>query len=142
MKRIFLDTHVLLDVLARRQPFYAASAEVWDLCERRSIHGTISVISFNNIFYIARKAHGRDEARQMLQLLLDIYEPVALDAQAVRQALAAGFTDFEDALQFRAAMGSAAEYLVTRNVAHFPKSPLPVLTPGEFLAAYESQAER
>jgi predicted nucleic acid-binding protein len=139
MKRIFLDTNVLVDVLTRREPFYAASAEVWNLCESRSVHGTISVISFNNIFYVARKSHGSEHALQMLKLLLDIYEPVSLDTQAVRRAIGAGFTDFEDAIQYHAAMSSAAECLVTRNAVHFPKSTLPVLAPEEFLVAYEAQ---
>jgi predicted nucleic acid-binding protein len=51
----FIDTNVLLDVLARRQPFYAAASRIWTLAERGSVRAFVSAISFNNIYYITRK---------------------------------------------------------------------------------------
>ena len=48
--KIFLDTNVLLDVLARREQFYSVSAEVWPLSESGAVQGCISAISFNNIY--------------------------------------------------------------------------------------------
>jgi len=31
--RLFLDTYLLLDVLAERKPFYQPAARIWSLCE-------------------------------------------------------------------------------------------------------------
>ncbi len=36
---VFVDTNVLLDVLARREPHYADSAQVWTLAETGRIDG-------------------------------------------------------------------------------------------------------
>jgi hypothetical protein len=41
---IFIDTNILLDVLAKREPFYTASAEIWSLAERGEVQGFISAI--------------------------------------------------------------------------------------------------
>ena len=53
--KILVDTNVLLDVLAKREPYYENSAMIWSLAESGRIDAYISSISFNNIFYIVRK---------------------------------------------------------------------------------------
>ncbi|WP_408648069.1 PIN domain-containing protein [Thiocapsa bogorovii] len=58
--RIFVDTNLLLDVLAKREPFYAAAARVWTLAETGVCEAPVSAISFNNVFDIIRKAHDTD----------------------------------------------------------------------------------
>jgi predicted nucleic acid-binding protein len=47
---VFLDMNVLIDVLAKREPFYVDSARIWTLAEQGRIKGFVSVISFNNIY--------------------------------------------------------------------------------------------
>ena len=135
MTDVLVDTNVLLDVLAKREPFFADAAEIWTLCEDGGLRGHVSVISFNNIFYIVRKLSGKKEAQAMLEMLRGVFAPVALDAQLLHQAIGAKFADFEDAVQYHSALRVGAACLVTRNVSHFPRSSLLVLSPGEFLAA-------
>ena len=79
--RVFVDTNVLLDVLARRQPFYKASARIWSLAEAGEITAHISAISFNNIYYIVRKLKNKKTADDALRLLRDVFEPTAADGQ-------------------------------------------------------------
>jgi len=43
--------------------------------------------------------------------------------------------DFEDALQLAAAVACGAGVILTRNTADFKASPIPVMTPEEFLAS-------
>ena len=45
---MFVDTNVLLDVLTRREPFYADSVMIWTLAERGRVRGLVSAISFTN----------------------------------------------------------------------------------------------
>jgi predicted nucleic acid-binding protein len=58
--RLLLDTNVLLDVLAARKPFYETTARIWSLAEHEDVEAFVSAISFNNVYYIVRKA-GREE---------------------------------------------------------------------------------
>jgi predicted nucleic acid-binding protein len=136
---IFVDTNVLLDVLAKREPFYADAARIWSLAERGKIESQVSVISFNNIYYVVRRVANRKAAENVLRLLRGVFVAVPLDTQILNQAIDAGFSDFEDAIQFYSAIHSGARYLVTRDPNHFPAAGLAVLSPAEYLAALEDR---
>lgn len=132
---VFLDTNVLIDVLAKREPFYADSARLWTLAEQGRIEGFVSVISFNNIYYVVRRLRTRQVADRTMVLLRDTFTPVSLDKQILDQAIDGGFKDLEDAIQYFIAIRAGAECIVSRDASAFPKSDVPVLTPGELLAA-------
>jgi predicted nucleic acid-binding protein len=124
----------LLDVIGQRQPHYAAAAALWSLAESGKIKAFISAISFNNVYYIVRKASGKTKAMEAMRLLYDVFEPVALDAQILRQAIDSGGGDFEDAVQYASALRVQCRHFVTRNPDDFPQQPMSVLSPAEFLA--------
>jgi len=52
MKRIFLDTNILLDIFLKREPLYSASAKVFESIESRKYKGFISAQSFSVISHI------------------------------------------------------------------------------------------
>ena len=60
---------------------------------------------------------------------------VAVDDAIVEQALHAGFTDFEDALQYFCALSARCSGLITRNVRHYRKSSIRVVTAEGYFAA-------
>lgn len=133
---VFIDTNVLMDVLIGRRPFVAESRKVWFLAERGKVRGMVSVLSFANVYYIVRKVRGPQAAMSMMTMLRDTFAPVPLDEQILNQAIDAEFSDFEDAIQYYSALRADAQCLLTRNPGHFPRSPLNVLSPTEFLAAH------
>jgi predicted nucleic acid-binding protein len=133
---VFVDTNVLLDVLARREPFYKDSAEVWTLAENGHITAYTSALSLPNIYYVLRKAAGAKIARQTVRLLRDVFTLAPLDEQIVNQAIDAHIADFEDAIQFFSALRAGAVVLITRNAADFPQQGIALQTPAEFLAAH------
>ncbi len=134
--KIFIDTNVLLDVLAEREPFYDDSAAIWTLAEVGKVGGCVSVLSFSNIYYIVRRLRDKRAAARAMRLLRDSFTPVPCDAQVLHQAIDADMKDFEDAIQYFSALRAGVECLVSRNPSHFPRSGLAVLTPAEFLAAH------
>ncbi|MGD0898501.1 MAG: PIN domain-containing protein [Thermoguttaceae bacterium] len=133
---VFLDTNVLLDVLAKREPFYEASAAVWTLAEQGKVRGLVSALSFPNVYYVVRRLRDRRAAATAMRLLRDTFTPVPLDEQVLYQAMDAGLKDFEDAIQYFSAVRKDAACLISRDPDHFPPSTLSVLTPAEFLAAH------
>jgi predicted nucleic acid-binding protein len=133
--RAFVDTNVLLDVLANRKPFYANSARIWTLAETGKIEALISVISFNNVYYVVRRASNRKSAEQALQLMRNVFVAVPLSVQILNQAIDAGFRDFEDAIQFHSAVHAKATCLITCDTDHFPAADIPIITPAGFLAS-------
>ncbi len=137
----FIDTNVLLDVLARRAPFYDDSAAIWALAEAGKIRGFISALSFSNVYYVVRRLRDRRTADRAMLLLRDTFTAVACDEQFLSQAIDAGMKDFEDAIQYHSAVRADAACLITRNPDHFPRSGLAVVTPAEFLAAHRFAEE-
>ena len=53
--RILIDTNVLIDVIARRDPFFADALKVFELCQQEIVDGTIAAHSVVNMAYILRK---------------------------------------------------------------------------------------
>ena len=135
--KLLVDTNVLLDVLAHREPHYAASARVWTLAERGEVQAVVSAISFNNVYYIVRRAAGKEKARAALRALRDVFEWVAPDRNIVNQAIDSESDDFEDAVQFYSAVRAEVDYLVTRDPAGFPTSGPAIVTPSELVALLE-----
>jgi predicted nucleic acid-binding protein len=133
---VLIDTNVLLDVLARREPYYADSAEVWTLAETGQVSGYVSALSLPNLFYLMRRTKGQKAARKAISILRDIFSLVPLDVQIANQAVDAEMKDFEDAIQFFSALRAGASVLITRNPKDFPGGDVAIQTPGEFLATH------
>ncbi len=63
-----------------------------------------------------------------------ILNVLAMDKDVVLQALNSGFRDFEDALQYAAAIRTKhINAILTRNVKDYKKSELGVMTPDDYL---------
>lgn len=133
---VLVDTNVLLDVLARREPFYADSARVWTLAETGAITAYISTLSLPNLYYLLSRTKDAPAARKAMRILRDIFSFVSLDAQIANQAIDADIRDFEDAIQFFSALRANAAVLITRNAADFPAHDMSIQTPREFLATH------
>jgi len=129
--RVLLDTDVTLDFLLKRQPFADDALAIWLACARGQCTGYVSSITPVNVYYIARKIAGADQARQYVADLLTIARVSVVDDAVLRQAQAAPVADFEDAVQIAAAVASGLDAIVTRNGGDFKKAQMPVYSPDE-----------
>ena len=132
--RLFFDTNVLLDHLLEREPFADDATELWAMAERREIVGCISAISFNFVYYVVRHQASERAARRAIKGLRDLFEVTEVDARIIHQAIDSVFGDFEDAIQHGCALRASATHLVTRDLAGFRRSDVPVVSPDVYLA--------
>jgi predicted nucleic acid-binding protein len=138
VKRLFLDTNVIIDFLANREPFAEAAGQLFSrgLDKKAIIYS--SAISFNNIYYLLRQIKTHYFAIRLLDQLADMVEVVAADSEIIRRSIHAGFQDFEDAIQYFSALSiKGMDGIVTRNTRDFKKSELPVLSPLEALNLFK-----
>lgn len=133
MIRALIDTDVILDVLLARPEFVADAAAIWLAHDKHEFEGYISAITPVNVYYLARKAKGADNARQAIRELLDQWRVSPIDHGVLEHALASQFSDFEDAVQHSSAANRSIEYIVTRNGADYKQATLKVVSPAEFL---------
>ena len=138
--RIFLDTNVILDVLAKRDPWFTDSATVLSLLDSEEVEGFAAAHSITNLFYLTRKHLGQRHASEALLNLLSILAVAPVDQDSILKALALGWPDFEDALQMVCATNSHVDYLVSRNKADFESTSLPIVTPAELLTLLRSSS--
>ena len=133
MMKLFIDTNVIIDVIASREPFFADSRAIINLCEMGKAEGIVSTLTLCTVSYVLRKFVTPGTMRIKLRELRNVLSPIGLSVSLLDTAISSNITDFEDAVQFYTAVYSEAEYIITRNVRHFPQGAIPVLTPTEFL---------
>lgn len=134
---LYVDTDVVLDLLAKRDPFYSAAATLFSMAETDKLTLCVSSLTFSNLFYILRKQLSADAAHQVLCTFRQLVTIVAVDDDIVEKALETGFTDFEDAIQYFAALSAGCTVLITRNVRHYRKAAIRVVTAEAFCSTAE-----
>lgn len=128
MKRVLIDTNILVDVLSQRQG-YTESLNVLKYCEILEIKGYVSTVTITDLMYILRKHLAPQKIRESVQTLIAILEIVDVTGDDIFQAFASEIKDFEDAVQTACAKRIGADGIITRNLKDFTKSPLPAIPP-------------
>lgn len=131
--RLFIDTNVILDLLAERDPFYLSTAQLTTLADKGKITFVVSPISFATVNYFLSKFETPEIAQEKLRKFRIICEISTLDGQIVEKGLNCFFPDFEDALQYYSAIDSDCQFIITRNGKDFKKSVIPIMTAEEYL---------
>lgn len=138
--RVFLDTNILLDVLEQRQPHHHEANDVMERCTLHQWPAFMAWHSLATAFYVLSRKIGEFKAQTALEELIHIITVAYTGQNEAAHAFTLGFTDLEDALQSVAAEACSADCIVTRNETDFVRSPIPVLSPTEFLARFPVNA--
>ncbi len=138
MKHIFMDTNVVIDFLANRQPFSRDAARLFNIAVDGKARIYISAVSYNNIYYILRQSLTNNATIKLLDELAEITEIADVTNAIIRQSLKTDFKDYQDAIQYYCALNiPEIDFIVTRNTKDFKKSTLPVLTPAEAISSLD-----
>ena len=132
--KVFIDSDIILDILANREPFYKPAALLFSLIEKGKIDGYTSPIVFSNVHYVLRKRVSKKTTIDSLRYLKSLIQILPLDQRAIELALDSDFNDFEDAIQYFCAEQNNINYIITRNKIDYKKAEITVLTAKEFLS--------
>lgn len=134
MKQLFLDTNIILDLLAKRDPFYDDAAVLFSLADKKIVELFVSSLTFANTNYILLKQLKPEEAKRVLRKLKVLVNVLSLDDKIIELALNdKDFKDYENALQYYTAIENGNDVIITRNKKDFHKAKLPIITAGEFI---------
>ncbi len=133
MKKLFLDTNIVLDLLAHRMPFYTETAKLFSLADMKKIKLSISALCLADANYILSRQNPESEVRKILRKFKVLVNVLPLDDKITDLALNSEFKDFEDAIQYFTAIENDQDLIITRNQPDFKESKIPVMTPGEFI---------
>lgn len=134
MKILFLDTNILIDLLADRPPFSKFAIAIFDMAEKKKLKLYTSSHSYATTYYLLKKYIDEKELRTLLLSLLDLIELIPVDLTIVKKSLLSRHKDFEDAIQiFAAGTIDRLDFIVTRNLKDFKGAGVAVIAPDELL---------
>ncbi|MDR1184701.1 MAG: PIN domain-containing protein [Coriobacteriales bacterium] len=126
---ILLDTNILVDYLAIRQPFYADARKLMILGAIGEATLWVSASQLNDVFYIVSEG-GKPAlgptSQERLQQCRSFIHICAVTEQDVDAALDLGWDDLEDASVYICAEKMGADFIMTRDRG-FPASGIPTL---------------
>jgi len=150
MKKVFIDTNVILDYILQREHGAEAKMVVAWLVENK-VQMLMSVGGFYTMHYLIDK-YLRQELqldkpsriiplRTLLSLILQTFTVAEHNnASLLKGVMDPHYTDLEDSCQYQLALRAECEIFVTFDIRHFPQtepqSPLSVMTPQQFIETY------
>jgi len=144
--KIFADTNVFLDYLLKRTAEWEYAREIFAMAELKQILVVTSSSSLVNVLYGLKqqKKLTQQDIISIITYLLGYTRLLQTGESTFIEALSAGFTDLEDAIQYHTALAvKDVDYFVTSNTKDYKKAlpQLPVITPKQFLLKVKEKKE-
>ena len=136
--KILLDIDVILDILEEREEFYLDSFSVLNLCALGRIEGWISADSLSTVYCFLRKISDEGRSREKIIHNLRPLGVIPIRRGTLEHAFRSELPDFEANINIASAETFHLDFIVTRNIVHYKKSPIKALTPKEFIAEAKS----
>ena len=134
MKKIFVDTNIIVDLIADRRPFSKFAIEIFSKAQDKKLKLYTSSHSIATTHYLLKKYIEEKELRNVFYNLLDYIQVIPVDLDVIKKGLKSKHKDFEDAIQMLCAYSiEKMDCIVTRNSKDFRDCEIPVLSPDEFV---------
>lgn len=131
--RIVIDLNIWIDIAARPSSF-PESIELYRRIEEGFHKACLPLCAYTTLYYLLAQLIGKKGA---LEFLASIeargVEFLLFSKKEVSLAEKLSFSDYEDACVAASAVNSNCEYIITRNVSDFKRSPVPALAPKLFI---------
>ena len=135
MEKVFIDSDIILDLLAKREPYYQSAALLFSRFGQGGLEAFVSPLIFANLFYLLRKSTSNARAKETLKKLKTLMQVLPINDKIIEQALNSEFQDFEDAVQYYTAAENGINILITRNKKDYKKAAITICTAEEFLGS-------
>jgi predicted nucleic acid-binding protein len=133
MKKVFIDTNIIIDLIADRKPFSKYAIEIFKKAEEKKVKLFTSSHSIVTTHYLLKKYHEEKSLRDVLINLLEYLTVIPVNVDILKKGLRSKHKDFEDAIQIICASSiEKIDCIVTRNIKDFKDSEILTLTPEEF----------
>lgn len=139
MIKLFVDSDIILDLLAEREPHYIHAARLFTLINQNKIIAYTSPLIFANLHYLLKKQTTNSVALKSLRKLKTLINILPIDERVIEQSLNSEFTDFEDAIQYYTAVNNGITLIITRNKIDYRRSKIDILTAEEFLKSLDTK---
>ncbi|MFT3933895.1 MAG: PIN domain-containing protein [Chitinophagaceae bacterium] len=130
--KVFVDANILVSVLNKEYPLFTHTARILSLADSREFTLFTSPICLAIAFYFAEKKY-KSAAKQKISLLCDHLKIAEANAAAIKKCLEnPAIKDFEDGIEYYAAVESGCHCIVTEDTKDFYFSKIEVLNSHDF----------
>lgn len=134
--KIFLDANVLISVLNKEYPLFSFSSRILSLTDHKGFEVFTSPMCLAIAFYFAEKKN-KKTARQKIATLAEHLYILPISENAVTKTVNnSAIHDFEDGLEYYAAVESKCKCIVTEDIGDFYFSDIEVLSSEQFFEKY------
>jgi predicted nucleic acid-binding protein len=131
--RLFVDANIIVSVLNKEYPLFSSTARILSLAERPGFEVFTSPVCLAIAFYFAQKRN-KTNAKEKIDLLCRHIKVAPVTETCVQAALADKMVlDFEDGLQYYAALEAGCSCIVTEDTEDYYFSAIEVLGSKDFL---------
>ena len=135
--RIFLDANVLVSVLNKEYPLFTHSSRILSLHNHNNFQVYTSPVCLAIAFYFSEKKYKTQVAKQKIKLLAENISIADATASSVVKAINNNqVNDFEDGLEYYAALESSCQCIITEDINDFYFSSVEVLNCQAFFDKY------
>ena len=133
---VVVDINILLDVFLSRKTFLADSHTILNEVVSGSLRGICPSHGLTTLFYLVERNASTSDAESAVDRILSHFEIHGLNTSDWKNVRKMPFSDFEDAAVAYTAHHQGASFIVTRNIADFKSSPVPAITPADFIQRF------
>jgi predicted nucleic acid-binding protein len=135
--RIFADANILVSVLNKEYPIYTYTSRILSLADNPAFEVYTSPVCLAIAFYFAEKKHKTKIAKQKIKVLCEHIEIAEATNSSVQKTIQNPvINDFEDGLEYYAALENKCRCIVTENIKDFYFSKIEVLNSHDFFLKY------
>jgi predicted nucleic acid-binding protein len=135
--RIFLDANILVAVINKEYPLFTYASRIMSLTDNSRYEVFTSPLCLAIAFYFAEKRHKTKVAGQKIKMIGENISIADITGDSVKKVLQyAAINDFEDGLEYYAAIESKCRCIVTEDVRDFYFSDMEVLNSESFFNKY------
>ena len=135
--KIFLDANILVSVVNKEYPIFPFSSRILSLNQNSQFKLYTSPLCLAIAFYFAEKKSKSSIAKQKISLVAQHLGIVANSAESVNITLQnSSIHNFEDGLEYYAAIENGCNCIVTEDVSDFYFSETEVLNSKDFFNKY------
>lgn len=133
MNSVFVDTDVILDLFARREPHHRDALRLFSHLKRSKTRSFTSPIVIANVYYLLSRMKDKGYALDRIKRLRRLVSVISVDESTIDSALERPHKDFEDSIQYHCALSNGIKTLITRNTKDFLKAEVSIASPAEYL---------
>ena len=140
MTKIFVDSDIIIDLLARRDHYLEAARLLVIIREKGALAYTTPIV-LANVHYIISRFANRQKSIKAIRVLRKYIRILSMNEAMVDRALESSFPDFEDALQYYAAEAKKMDFIVTRNKKDYRKGNKKIVNAQEFVDLHNADSD-